>query len=119
MFLMEQEQLFKAVDERDVYQIFLADAAYRQPPLEVVRKDLQDHGECVRKVWHDKIRQESVRLSAGALYAWDFQTEHIRLSVREGNKVTFAASPGAAGSFRAAVRADHKKQRVLFKTLFV
>ena len=114
---MDQEQLFKAVDERDVYQIFFADAAYRYPPAEVVRKDQQDHGESVRKVWHDKIRQECVGLSAGALHAWDFETEHLRLSIKEGNKVTFVASPGAAGSFRAAVRADYKKQRVLLKTL--
>lgn len=107
---MEQEQLFKAVDERDVYQIFFADAADRQPSLEVVRKDQQDHGESVRKVWHDKIWQESVGLAAGALHAWDFQTEHLRLSFKESNKVTFVASPFAAGSFRAAVRADQKKQ---------
>ena len=114
---MEQEQLFKAVDERDVYQIFFADAAYRYAFGEVVRKDQQDQGESVRKVRHDKIRQECVGLSAGALHAWDFQTEHLGLSIKEGNKVTFVASPGAAGSFSAAVRADHKKQRVLFKTL--
>lgn len=114
---MDQEQLFKAVDERDVYQIFFADAAYRHPSAEVVRKDKQDHGEGVRKVWHDKIRQECVGLSAGALHAWDSQTDHFRLSIKEGNKVTFIASPGAAGSFCAAVRADLKKQRVFLKTL--
>lgn len=116
---MEQEQLFEAIDERDVYQIFFTDAAYRQPSGEVVRKEKQDHGEGVRKVRHDKIRQECVGLSAGALHAWDFQTEHFRLSIRECNKVTFVASPGTAGSFSAAVRADHKKQRVLLRTLSV
>ena len=114
---MDQEQLLKAVDERDVYQIFFADAAYCQPSGEIVRKEKQDHGEGVRKVRHDKIRQECVGLSAGALHARDFQTEHLGLSIREGDKVTFVASPGAAGSFSTAVRADHKKQRVLFKTL--
>ena len=114
---MDQEQLFKAVDERDVYQIFFADAADGQSSLEVIGKDQQDHGESVRKVWHDKIRQESVGLTAGALHAWDFETEHLGSSIKEGNKVTFVASPFVAGSFRAAVRADYKKQRVLFKTL--
>lgn len=114
---MDQEQLFKAVDERDVYQIFFADAVYRYPSGEVVRKDQQDHGESVRKVWHDKIWQECMGLSAGALDAWDSQTEYFRLSTKEGNKVTFIASPGAAGSFCAAVRADHKKQWVLLNTL--
>ena len=56
-------------------------------------------------------------LSAGALHAWDFQTEHLGLSLKEGNKVTLIAASFAAGSFRAAVRADQKKQRVLFQTL--
>lgn len=111
---MEQEQLFKAVDERGADQIFFADAAYRQPSGEVVRKEKQDHGEGVRKVRNDKIRQECVGLSAGALHAWDFQTEHLRLSIKEGNKVAFIASSGAAGSFSAAVRAYLEKQRVLF-----
>ena len=114
---MEQEQLFEAVDYRGADQIFFADTAYRQPSGEVVRKEKKDHREGVRKVWHDKIRQESVGPSAGALHAWDSQTEHVWLSIKEGNKVTFVAAPGAAGSFSAAVRADHKKQRVLLKTL--
>ena len=114
---MDQEQLFKAVDERGADQIFFADAAYRYPSAEVVRKDQQDHGEGVRQVWHDKIRQECVGLSAGALHAWDSKTDHFRLSIKEGNKVTFIASPGVAGSFCAAVRADLKKQRVILKTL--
>jgi len=55
---MEQEPLFQAVDERDIYQIFFADAADRQPSMEVVGKDHKDHGKGVRKVWHDKVRQE-------------------------------------------------------------
>ena len=71
LFLMEQEQLFQAVDERDINQIFLADAADGQPLMEVVGKDHKDHGEGVRKVRNDKIRQECVGLSAGALDAWD------------------------------------------------
>ena len=56
-------------------------------------------------------------LSAGALHAWDSQTDHLWLSIKEGNKVTFIASPFAAGSFRAAVRAALKKQRVLVQAL--
>ena len=68
---MEQEPLFQAVDERDIDQIFLADAADGQPLMEVVGKDHKDHGEGVRKVRNDKIRQECVGLSAGALDAWD------------------------------------------------
>lgn len=103
---MEQEQFFKAVDEGDAYQIFFADAAERQPSGEVVRKDQQDQGECIGKVRDDKIRQECVGLSAGALHARDPQTEHPGLSIREGNKVAFIAAPGAAGSFCAAGRAD-------------
>lgn len=114
---MNQEQLFEAVDERRADQIFFADVAYRYPSGEVIRKERQDHGECVRKVWHDKIRQECVGLSAGALHARDFQTEHFRLPIKEGDKVTFVASPGAAGSFSAAVRADLKKQRAVLQTL--
>ena len=114
---MDQEQLSEAVDEGDAYQIFFADAADGQPSLEVVRKKKQDHGESVRKVWHDKIRQECVGLPAGALDAWDSQAEHLRLSIREGDKVTLIASSGAAGTFRATERADYKEQRVLFETL--
>lgn len=68
---MEQEQFFQAVDKRDIYQIFFADAADGQPPVEVVGKDHEDHGKRVGKVWHDKIRQECVGSSAGALDAWD------------------------------------------------
>ena len=55
---MEKELFFQAVDERRADQIFFADAADGQPPCEVVGKDAQDHGEGVRKVWNDKIRQE-------------------------------------------------------------
>lgn len=68
---MEQEQFFQAVDERDIYQIFFADAADGQPSVEVIGKDHKDHGKGVRKVWHDKIRQECVGSSAGALNAGD------------------------------------------------
>jgi len=71
LLFMEQEELFQAVDERDIYQIFLADAADRQPSMEVVGKDTKDHGEGVRKVRHDNIRQECVGSSAGALDAGD------------------------------------------------
>ena len=46
---MEQEPLFQAVDERDIYQIFFADAADGQPPVEVIGKEHKDHGEGVRK----------------------------------------------------------------------
>ena len=101
---MEKEQLFKAVDERDVNQIFFTDAADCQPSVEVVRKDQQDHGEGVRKVRHNKIRQECVGFSAGALYAGDPQADHLRLPIREGNKVPFIAAPSAAGSFCTAGR---------------
>ena len=66
---MEQEQLFQAVDERGTDQILLADATDCQPPLKVVGKDHKDHGEGVIKVRHDKIRQECVGFSAGALHA--------------------------------------------------
>ena len=68
---MEQEELFQAVDERRADQIFFADAADGQPFMEVVGKEHKDHGKGVRKVWHDKIRQECVGSSAGALNAGD------------------------------------------------
>lgn len=115
LLLMEQKQLFKAVDERRADQIFFADAADGQPSLEVVRKDKQDQRKGIGKVWHDKIRQECVGLSAGVLYTRDPQTEHFRLSIRESNKVSFIASPFVAGSSPAAVRADQKKQRAVLK----
>ena len=105
MFLMEKELFFQAVDERRAGHVFFADAADREPPVEVVGKEHKDHGKGVRKVWHDKIRQESVGLSAGALHAWDFQAEYFRLSIGEGGKAAFIAAPFFAGSFRAAVRA--------------
>lgn len=114
---MEQEQFFQAVDERDINQIFFADAADRQPSMEVVGKDHEDHGEGVRKVWHDKIRQECVGSSAGALDACNSQTNHFRLSIREGDKAALIAAPFAAGSFCTAVRADQKEQRGLPKGL--
>ena len=88
-----------------VHIVFFADAADREPPVEVVGKEHKDHGKGVRKVWHDKIRQESVGLSAGALHAWDFQAGYFRLSIGEGGKAAFIAAPFFAGSFRAAVRA--------------
>ena len=112
---MEQKQLFKAVDERRADQIFFTDAADRKAPFEVVGKDGQNQGEGVGKVRHDKIRQECAGLSAGALHAWDPQTDHFRLSIREGNKVPLIAAPFAAGSFCAAVRAGQKKQGGLFQ----
>ena len=103
---MEQEPLFQTVDERNVYQIFFADAAERQPPVEVVGKDHEDHGKGVRKVRHDKIRQESVGSPAGALHARNPQAEHFRFSLRKGNKAALIAAPSAAGSLCATVRAD-------------
>ena len=114
---MEQEPLFHAVDEGDIYQIFFTDAADRQVSMEVVGKDHKDHGERVRKVRHDKIRQECVGLSAGALDAGDPQAEHFRFAIRKGNKVPFIAAPSAAGPFRATVRADQKEQRSALKGL--
>lgn len=114
---MEQEQFFQAVDERDIYQIFFADAADGQPPVEVVGKDHKDHGEGVRKVRNDKIRQECVGLSAGALDAGNPQAEHFRFPIRKGNKVPFIAAPSAAGSLCTAVRAGQKEQRILLKGL--
>ena len=114
---MEQEALFQAVDERDIYQIFFADAADGQPPVEVIGKEHKDHGEGVRKVRHDKIRQECVGLSAGALDAGDPQAEHFRFPIRKGNKAALIAASFAAGSFCTAVRADHVKQRGALKGL--
>ena len=114
---MEQEQFFKAVDERDIYQIFFADAADGQPPVEVVGKDHKDHGEGVRKVWHDKIWQECVGFSAGALDAGEPQADYFRFPIRKGNKAALIAASFAAGSFCAAVRADHVKQRGALKGL--
>ncbi len=55
---MDQEHFFEAVDEGRADQVFFADAADGQASVEVVGKDVQDHGEGVRKVRHDKIRQE-------------------------------------------------------------
>ena len=103
---MDQEALFKAVDEGRADKVFFADATDGQPSCEVVGKDEQDHGEGVRQVGHDKVGQERVGLSAGALHAWDSQTDHQGLSIGEGDKAAFIAAPFIAGSFRAAVRAD-------------
>lgn len=114
---MEQELFFKAVDDGRCDEVFFADAAHGQTSVKVVAKDPQDHGEGVSQIGNDEIRQESVGLSAGALDAWDFETEHPRLSLKEGNKVTLIAPPFAAGSFGAAERADDKEQRVLYKAL--
>ena len=58
-------------------------------------------------------------LSAGALHARDLKAENLRLCVREDDKVAFIATPFAAGPFSAAVRADYKEQRVVFKTLLI
>ena len=106
VFLMEQEALFKAVDEGRADKVFFADATDGQPSCEVVGKDMQDRGEGVRQVRHDKVGQERVGLSAGALDAWDSQTDHLGLSIGEGDKAAFIAAPFFAGSFCAAVRAD-------------
>ena len=114
---MEQEPLFHAVDEGDIYQIFFADAADGQPSMEVVGKDHKDHGEGVRKVRHDKIRQECMGSSAGALDARDPQADYFRLPIRKGNKVPFIAAPSAAGPFCTAVRADNEKQGIVQKGL--
>ena len=57
---MEKEHFFEAVDEGRGDQVFFADATDGQPSVEVVGKDEQDHGEGVRKVRHDKIRQKCV-----------------------------------------------------------
>lgn len=104
-FLWRRNCFFQAVDERRAGHVFFADAADREPPVEVVGKEHKDHGKGVRKVWHDKIRRESVGLSAGALHAWDFQAGYFRLSIGEGDKAAFIAAPFFASSFRAAVRA--------------
>ena len=114
---MEQELFFKAVDDRRRDEVFFADAAHGQTPVKVVFQDQQDHGKGVRQIGHDEIRQECMRLSTGALHAWDSQTEHVWLSIKEGNKVSFIASPFAACSFCTAVRAGLKKQRVLVQAL--
>lgn len=55
--------------------------------------------------------------SAGTLYAGDSQAYYLRPAIGEGNKAAFIAAPWLAGSFCTAVRADQKKQRVLFETL--
>ena len=47
---MDQEALFKAVDEGRADKVFFADATDGQPSCEVVGKDAQDHGEGVRQV---------------------------------------------------------------------
>lgn len=39
LFLMEQEQLFKAVDEGRSDKVFFTDAAYGHPSGEVIGKD--------------------------------------------------------------------------------
>lgn len=85
--------------------------------MEVVGKDHKDHGERVRKVWHDKIWQECVGSSAGALDAGEPQADYFRFPIRKGNKAALIAASFAAGSFCAAERAGHKKQRGLCKGL--
>ncbi len=117
VFLMEQELFFKAVDDRGCDEVVFADATHGQMSDKVVAQDQQDHGEGVRQIGNDEIRQECMGLSTGALHTRDSQTEHFRLPIREGKKVSFIASPFAAGSFCTAVRADLKKQRVLIQTL--
>lgn len=117
VFLMEQELFFKAVDDRRCDEVFFADAAHGQMSVKVVAQDLQDHGKGVRQIGDNEIRQECMGLSTGALHTGDSQAENFRLPIREGNKVSFIASPFAAGSFCTAVRADLKKQLVLIQTL--
>ena len=119
VFLMEQELFFKAIDGRGCDEVFFADAAHGQMSVKVIAQEKQDHGKGVRQIGNNKIRQECMGLSTGALHTGDSQAKNFRLSVRESDKVTFVASPGAAGSFSAAVRAEHKKQWVLFKTLSI
>ena len=114
---MEKELLFQAVEDGRRDEVFITDALHGQASVKVIVKNLQDHGDGIRKIGDDKIWQESVGLSAGALHAWDFQTDHFRLCVSEGNKVSFIAASFTAGSFCAAVRADDEKQGVLFQTL--
>ena len=114
---MEQELFFKAIDDRRCDEVFFADTAHGQMSVKVVAQDMQDHGKGVRQIGNDEIRQECMGLSTGALHTEDSQAEHFRLPIMEGNKVSFIASPFAAGSFCTAVRADIKKQRVLIQTL--
>ena len=117
VFLMEQELFFKAIDDRRGDEVFFADAAHGQMSVKVVAQDQQDHGKGVRQIGNDEIRQECMGLSTGALHTRDSQAEHLRLPIREDKKVSFIASPFAAGSFCTAGRADQKKQRVLIQTL--
>ena len=117
LFLMEQELFFKAIDGRRCDEVFFADAEHGQMSVKAVAQDLQDHGKRVRQTGNNKIRQECMGFSTGALHTRDSQAEHPRLPIREGNKVSFIASPFAAGSFCTAVRADLKKQWVLIQTL--
>lgn len=116
-FLMEEELLFKAVDDRKSDEVFFADAAHGQMPGKVVAQDLEDHGKGIRQVGNDKIRQECMGLTAGTLHAGDSQAEYFRLSVGEGDKAARIAPSSTAGSFRTTVRADFHKQGVLFQTL--
>ena len=107
---MEQELFFKAIDGRRCDEVFFADAAHGQMSVKVVAQDQQDHGEGVRQIGNDEIRQECMGFSTGALHTRDSQAEHFRLPIREGKKVSFIASSFMAGSFCTAVRADLKKQ---------
>jgi len=118
-FFVEKEPLFKAVEDGRRDEVFAADVLHGQMPVKVITQDLQDHGKGIRQTGDDKIRQECMGLSAGALHAGDSQTENRRLPVREGNKVPFIAASFAAGSFCATVRAGQKEQGCLQGTLLI
>lgn len=116
---MEKELLFQAVEEGRRDEVFFTDASHGQMSVKVIIQDQQDHGEGIRQIGNDKIRQESMGLSAGALCALDAQPDHFRLTIREGNKVASIAPPFVAGSFCTAERTDDEKQRGLFQRLVV
>ncbi len=118
-FLMEKELLFKAVEDGRCDEVFITDALHGEVSVKVVGQDKQDHGDGVRQIGDYEIRQECVGLSAGTLYARDFQTEHFRLPAREDDKASFVGSSFTAGSFGTAVRADDEKQRGLLQRLAV
>ncbi|MCM1202036.1 MAG: hypothetical protein NC312_12470 [Bacteroides fragilis] len=116
---MEEELLFKAVEDGRCNEVFITDALHGQVSVKAVGQDKQDHRDGVRQIREYEIRQECMGLSAGTLYAGDFQAERFRLPVREDDKVSFIGSSFTAGSFCTAVRADDEKQRGLFQRLTV
>lgn len=116
---MEKELLFKAVEDGRRDEVFITDAPHGQVSEKVVEQDKQDHGKGVRQIGDYEIRKECMGLSAGTLYARDFQTEHFRLPVGEDDKASFVGTSSSAGSFCTAERADDEKQRGLFQRLAV